>query len=109
MIPSKGMTLIDTASVSVAWNDPIFAKATRTRITPGGRVVRRTILMESPEVTDDSAPAQEPAPAALPANLSPETLRALADLEDARRRGDLTESEYDTERRRILESDSATP
>jgi len=108
VVPSKGMTLIDTASLSVAWRDPVFAKATRTRITPGGRVVRRTILMESPDAGEEAAPAQEPAPT-LPANLSPETLRALADLEDSRRRGDLTETEYDTERRRILEGDTGSP
>lgn len=108
VIPSKGMTLIDTASVSVVWNDPVFAKATRTRITPGGRVVRRTILMESPDAGDETAPVQQPVQT-LPANLTPETLRALADLEDARRRGDLTESEYETERRRILEANGGGP
>jgi hypothetical protein len=108
VIPSKGMTLIDTASLSVAWQDPIFAKATRTRITPGGRVVRRTILMESPEATDEATPSEQ-TPAPLPGNLTPETLRALADLEDARRRGDLTETEYETERRRILQGDTGKP
>ena len=107
VIPSKGMTLLDTASVSVAWRDPVFAKATRTRITPGGRVVRRTILMESAEDSDEVTPAEQPAP--LPRNLSPETLRALADLEDARRRGDLSETEYETERRRLLEGDAGSP
>ena len=108
VIPSKGMALLDTASVSVAWQDPIFAKATRTRITPGGRVVRRTILMESQEQTEEAAPA-EPTPAALPRDLTPETLRALADLEDARRRGDLSEAEYESERRRILEENAGQP
>lgn len=108
VIPSKGMSLIDTASVAVAWRDPIFAKATRTRITPGGRVVRRTILMESQEDTEETPPAEQ-TPAALPRDLTPETLRALADLEDARRRGDLSEAEYESERRRILEENAGPP
>jgi hypothetical protein len=108
IIPSRGMTVLDTASVSVAWRDPVFAKATRTRITPGGRVVRRTILMESPEATEETAPAEQ-TPASLPRDLSPETLRALADLEDARRRGDLSEAQYEVERRRLLEGDTGNP
>ncbi len=107
VIPSRGMTLVDTASVSVAWDDSVFAKPTRTRITPGGKVVRRTILMESPEDAAEAAPA--PQPAALPANLTPETLRELADLEDARRRGELSESQYEAERRRILGAEPAAP
>lgn len=105
IIPSRGMTLVDTASVSVAWRDEVFAKPSRTRITPAGKVVRRTILMETPE----DAPEAAPAPAALPANLTPETLRELADLEDARRRGELTESQYEAERSRILGADPAAP
>lgn len=109
VIPSKGMTLLDTASVSVAWRDPIFAKATRTRITPGGRVVRRTILMESPDAGEEEAAAQPAQTPALPRDLTPETLRALADLEDARRRGDLTETEYESERSRILKGNAGSP
>lgn len=112
VIPSRGMALVDTASVAVDWRDPIFAKETRTRVTPSGKVVRRTILMESPEQTTDSAPAPAqgaPQQPALPPNLSPQTLRDLADLEDARRRGELTESQYEIERRRILGSDPGRP
>jgi hypothetical protein len=105
VVPSTAMQLVDSGSVAVAWNDPIFAKPTRTRVTPGGRVVRRTILMETAEEELDPAASQQPA--ALPADLSPETLRKLADLEDARRRGDVSEGEYRLERNRILELDSS--
>lgn len=101
VIASKAMAVVDENSVAVAWRDPIFAKPTRTRVTPGGRVVRRTILMESPE----EAPEPEATPPPLPARLAPETLRKLADLEDARRRGDVDEAEYELQRRRILASD----
>jgi hypothetical protein len=102
VIPTAAMTPTSPTAVAVEWRNPIFAKATRTQITPGGRVVRRTILMESPEEAPDQAPAPLPA---MPDHLAPETLRKLADLEDARRRGDLSETEYTAERRRILAAD----
>lgn len=104
VVPSEAMQVVDRGGVAVVWNDPIFAKPTRTRVTPGGRVVRRTVLMES----EEEAPP-EPAPELIPANLAPETLRRLADLEDARRRGDVSEAEYDLERRRILAEDPGNP
>ena len=85
----------------VAWDDPIFDKPTRTRITGLGKVVRKTILMESPEEE-----ASEEVPVGLPADLSPETLRRLANLEEERRDGAVTESEYDLRRRAILRADS---
>jgi hypothetical protein len=101
VVPSPEMQLVDSGSLAVAWRDPIFARPTRTRVTPGGRVVRRTILMESEEEVVD-----EPQPDVLPTNLSGDALRKLADLEDARRRGEISEAEYNLERRRIIEADT---
>jgi len=106
VLPARGMAVVGPAAVAVDWRDPIFAKPIRTRVTPGGKVVRREILMEAPEEAPEAAP---PEPVPMPANLSPETLRALADLEDSRRRGEVTEAEYESERRRILGSDSGDP
>ena len=37
-----------------------------------------------------------------PQGLSPQGLRALADLEESRRRGELTEADYQAKRRQIL-------
>ena len=105
VVASPEMQLIDSGSVAVAWRDPVFAKPTRTRVTPGGRVVRRTILMES----EEDAPEPAVQPGVLPANLSSEALRKLADLEDARRRGDVSEAEYNLQRRRIIELDAPSP
>lgn len=90
------MTIVDPQSVAVDWRDPIFQAETRTKVLPTGEVVRRTILLESPP-----SPAETAAPA-LPDDLSPEQLRALADLEEARRNGEMTESEYQAKRRKIL-------
>jgi hypothetical protein len=101
VLPSDAMTLVDAQSVAVEWRDPIFSKASRTRILPGGRVVRRTILMESPEEEPGEHPPQDP----IGEGLSPETLRQLADLEEMRLRGEISEAQYDTRRREILAAD----
>ncbi len=98
LLTSKGMTLVDPQAVAADWRDPIFKKPTRTRITPGGRVVRRTILMESEEEDPtDYGPTPQ-----INQNLSAQDLRDLADLEEERERGDLTETEYNARRNRIL-------
>ena len=94
------MILVDAQSVAVEWRDPIFSRPTRTNILPTGEVTRKTILMESPPEEWSSG---EPAVDALPENLSPEQLRALADLEERRQQGQITEAEYREQRRRILE------
>jgi len=101
VLPARGMAVVDEQSVAVAWRDPIFQQPSRVRTLPGGKVVRRTILMETPG-------EEEPGPAELPANLSPQTLRRLADLEDERRDGAISEGEYELRRREILRTDPAS-
>jgi len=104
ILPTKGMTVVDRQSVAVAWRDPIFSKPSRTRLLPSGDVVRRTILMESPDEG-----LGEPAPGSRISDaLSPETLRQLADLEEMRRRGEITEAQYDIRRRQILQADPSS-
>jgi hypothetical protein len=67
-------------------------------VTPTGKVVRREVLMESLE--DETVFEKPVAPPG--DNLSPEQLRALADLEEARQNGQVTESEYSGRRDQIL-------
>jgi len=98
LYPGTAMALVDSHSVAVDWRDPIFARPTRTKVLPGGEVVRKTILMESPP-EEDTLPAP---PETLPDDLSPRQLRDLADVEEARRRGEITETEYRARRREIL-------
>jgi hypothetical protein len=95
---STAMSLVSDQAVAIDWRDPVFAKPTRTRVLPSGEVVRREILMETPEEVKDSGDAAAP----LPENLSPEQLRGLADLEEQRRAGKITETEYRARRREIL-------
>jgi hypothetical protein len=100
IFPGIATALIDKQSVVVDWRDPIFREPTRTKVSASGKVIRREVLMESPPEdwpenrSDLSSNALE--------NLSPERLRALADLEEKRRSGLLTESEYRRERRKLL-------
>ena len=94
----EAMSLVSDQAVAIDWRDPVFAKPSRTRVLPSGEVERREILMESPdEVKDTSDPGM-----ALPENLSPEQLRNLADIEEQRRAGKITETEYRARRRAIL-------
>jgi hypothetical protein len=95
------MTLVDAQSVAVEWRNPVFARPTRTQILPSGEVRRKTILMESPP---EQWSADEPKVDALPENLSPQQLRALADLEERRQQGRVTEAEYREQRHEILET-----
>ena len=107
ILPSDAMESAGSRAVRVAWRDPLFRKPSAVRLAPGGRLMRRTILMESPEEAEATEEPPEPdvprvvAPDGAPA-LSPEVLRALADLEEARRRGEVSEAEYQSRRREIL-------
>jgi hypothetical protein len=98
VLASEGFTPAGARLVAVDWRSSVFADASAIRIRPGGGVVRRTILLEEP--SDD--PSGQPGPAPPPEGLSPEALRALADLEETRRRGELSETDYQERRRQIL-------
>lgn len=102
LLVDQGMSLASPQLAIVDWRDPVFARPTRTRVTPSGKVLRTTILMESAE----EAPPLRPE---VSEELTPEQLRALADLEEARREGKVSESEYAAERSRILTPPDAAP
>ena len=106
LIPSEAMTLMAPQALAVDWRDPIFKRPTRTRVTPDGKVLRKTILMELQEAPEDD---EDPLSTGIPANASPQTLRDLADLEEVRRQGLITESQYRIRKRQILEADGGAP
>lgn len=96
VLASAGIEATGQQSVVVDWRDDHFRSPTSVRVGPGGKVTRRKVLMEQ------EAPAEPAAGgAALPSD--PDALRALADLEDARRSGAITEAEYQRRRRALLE------
>lgn len=99
VLPAEGVVPIGEQAVSVNWRDPIFREPTHVRVGSGGRLLRRSVLMES---APDSAGQPEPEPNALPADLPPETLRALADLQEQRAAGEISETAYHQKRRDLL-------
>lgn len=105
VLPGSGIVPVARQVVAVDWRREGFRRADAIRIRSGGRVERRTILMEEPP---DEAPSALPEETVDLGTLSPEALRALADLEEARRDGALSEAEYTAERRKIL-SGNASP
>jgi hypothetical protein len=110
ILPGKAMELMDQQSLAINWRDEVFAKPTRTRTTDDGRVVRRLILMESedePEEAEGEEEVLEIEVVTVPANLSPQALRELADLEDARLAGSVSELRYRSLRQEILDREIA--
>jgi hypothetical protein len=98
VVPGRGVSVADRRTAAIDWRSDFFAKQRAFRVDAEGKVRRRTILMESPEVdVEPSAPGE-----ALPADLAPAALRALADLADERRQGKITESYYQARRAEIL-------
>jgi hypothetical protein len=110
ILPGKAMKMVDEQSLAITWGDPVFERPTRTRITPSGKMMRKTILMESnePEIDSESDADEAEPRMTLPAGISAQTLRALADLEERRQRGEIGEEDYARQRRKILDADPAS-
>jgi hypothetical protein len=119
ILPGKAMKLVDEQALAIGWSDPVFQRPTRTRVSPSGQMIRKTILMESEEpesAVRESDPGTgsevvEPKPQeapTIPAGISPKTLRALADLEERRQRGEISEYDYERQRNKILAGDPAS-
>ena len=98
VLAGRGLVPLGAQTVAADWRSEEFRKSSALKIGPGGRAVRRTVLMESA----DDAPAAPTEVA--PQDLRPEQLRELADLTEARERGEISEAQYHARRRRILRS-----
>jgi len=122
VLPGRSMKMVDEQALAIAWSDAVFAKPSRMRVTPSGQMVRKTILMESeePEIEESESAAQEggsgsdargtrPTGAqSIPAGISPKILRELADLEERRQRGEISEYDYQQQRNKIFAADPAS-
>jgi hypothetical protein len=119
ILPGKAMKMVDEQALAIGWSDPVFQKPSRTRITPSGQMVRKTILMESHEpesaepeddsdLGSDARGANPKGARSIPAGVSPKTLRELADLEERRQRGEISEYDYERQRNKILAADPAS-
>jgi len=99
VLPTEGVVPVGEQAVSVDWRNPVFRKASHVRVGAGGKLLRRTVLMETEAPAGEEEPKE---PAVLPADLPAETLRALADLQEKRTRGEISETTYHKERRDLL-------
>lgn len=99
VLPSDAFITLGPRTLAADWRQKRFAEPERIEVSPLGQVRRREILLE--EVVE---PVEEAAPESVapPESLSPAALRDLADLEEARRSGKITEGEYQQRRARIL-------
>lgn len=96
IVKTPGIRTLGSHTIAAKWQDPVFSKSAPPRTRPGERALRRTVLMEEEG-------AREGEEDSLGTSLSPEALRALADLEEQRRAGTLSEEDYRERRREILE------
>jgi hypothetical protein len=92
-LPGPHVEAIAQRAVAVDWRAPLF-EAPPARGESGRR---RTILLESGQSAAQKLP---PETGGVPAD--PERLRALADLETARRAGTISEAEYQRQRDELL-------
>jgi hypothetical protein len=106
ILPGDAMTAVGPQEVAVDWRDPTFRKASSIRMGPGGRIERRVILME---MEDEPTAAEREQEEEREGRLSPDTLRELADLEEERLSGEISESQYKARRRAILAGESTPP
>ena len=100
-VPNEQMHAVGPYGLAIRWRDPIFMKSRRALEGPDVRT--RTILMES-EIPEGEVGAV--LPSQLSDRLTPDTLRALADLEDERRSGKLSEADYRMRRDALLHPDA---
>jgi hypothetical protein len=104
VLPAEGIVPTGDQELAADWRNPVFRDATHVKVGADGRLLRRQVLMEGDaEVDEDRAPT----PAALPLDLPADTLRALAELQDRRTRGEISETTYHRERRDLLRAAEA--
>jgi hypothetical protein len=89
-------------ALEIAWQDPVFREAYRLPGSTDGERRRREILEESPVPRDEQEAAMGTEGTLDVDQLSADQLRALADLEDDRRAGRITETAYQRAKRELL-------
>ncbi|HVH06929.1 MAG TPA: hypothetical protein VNE71_13110 [Myxococcota bacterium] len=99
VLPAEGIVPTGDQTLAADWRNPVFREATNVKVGPGGKLLRRQVLMEGEAPT---AGEEEVEPATLPSDLPAETLRGLAELQERRTRGEISETTYHRERRDLL-------
>jgi len=99
IVPGTAQRKLGVRGIEVAWRDAYYRKPVSLSFRQG-QARRRTVLMELPPDSETAPAAESP----VPANLSDAQLRALDQLDAARRSGLVKESDYQSRRRLILEN-----
>jgi hypothetical protein len=99
VLPSEGMVPTGQQEIAVDWRSPVFRDSGAVRVGAGGKLLRRSVLLESEAPAEGEEPKE---PAILPSDLSAETLRGLADLQEQRAHGEISETTYHQRRRDLL-------
>ena len=97
-LATEGVIPVAEQTVAVDWRSPVFRKPTHLKVGAGGKLLRRQILLEAP-AEEEEEPEVE---LLVPTDLSSDVLRALADLQDQRQRGEISETRYHQARRDLL-------
>jgi hypothetical protein len=106
VLPAEGIVPNGDQELAADWRNPVFREATHVKVGADGKLLRRQVLMEG------DAPAveeKEAEPTVLPADLPAATLRALAELQEKRTRGEISETTYHRERRDLLRAVEDAP
>jgi hypothetical protein len=98
LIAGEAQTLRGPRTLVIDWRNPAYARPTVLH-SRGGQTLRRTILMEEPSEAESAAPQIPPRPT----ELEDAQIRALDEIEAARRAGLITESEFRRRHRLVLE------
>ena len=98
LVAERAQLLKGSRTLRIDWRDPSFARPLNLRFR-GGKGARRTILMEQEPEAETLLPQVSPAPT----GLDDAQVRALDQLDAARRAGLVSESEFRRRRRLILE------
>jgi len=98
-VPQYGLETAGRQGIKANWRDEYWSRVKTAERDGTGQIKRRTILQQS----EVPGPTGVPDPLSLPS--SPSVLRELADLEEARQSGAITESQYQRRRRELMEED----
>ncbi len=102
VLAADGLTPLGQQVLAADWRNPIFRTASNIHVDSRGNVQRRTVLMESAPVDDTLDDVEQAMPVTEAVPNDPLILRALADLEERRQSGEITELEYQRQRRELI-------
>jgi hypothetical protein len=87
-------------ALEIEWQSSVFRTAYHLPGTSGGEKRRREVLFQAPIPKDELREADDGSLSL--DELTPEQLRTLADLEEDRRQGRITEAAYQRSKRQLL-------